>query len=309
MQIGLMLTEPSPKSSAPIEELVTYVQHARDDGLASIFMPQIFGLDTLTAFTAAGARIDGIELVSAVMPIYTRHPMAMAQQALTTSEAVGGRLTLGIGLSHQVIVEHMWGLDFDKPVTFMSEYLDALLPLLATRAANVDGTKVRAHFQISTPCTHEVPVMLAALAPRMLRLAGARTQGTILAWTGPKTVRDHVVPIITAAAEEAGRPTPRIVSMLPVCVTDDVPRARELGGHIFAHYGQLPSYQRMLEHEGASSVGDVAIVGTADEVREQIAAHEEIGVTDFVAAEFGSRDELEATRDVLRSLCLAGARR
>src|SRR4029079_9214367 len=132
-----------------------------------------------------------------------------AQQALTTQAAVGGRLTLGAGLSHQFIVEQMWGLRFDKPVRFMDEYLDALLPLLSSRAADVDGSVVRAHFGITTPCPDEVPVMLAALAPRMLRLAGTRTQGTILAWTGPKTVREHVVPIITEAASEAGRPSPR----------------------------------------------------------------------------------------------------
>src|SRR5688500_6016911 len=104
MRIGVMLEEPGPNSPAPIEEVVAYVERARDNGLSSIFMPQIFGLDTLTALTVAGSRVDGIELVTAVMPIYTRHPIAMAQQALTTQEAVRGRLTLGIGLSHEFIV-------------------------------------------------------------------------------------------------------------------------------------------------------------------------------------------------------------
>jgi 5,10-methylenetetrahydromethanopterin reductase len=162
---------------------------------------------------------------------------------------------------------------------------------------------------ISAPAPYPVPVMLAALAPRMLKLAGARTDGTILAWTGPATVREHVAPIITSAAEGAGRPAPRIASMLPVCVTDDSARARERAAKVFAHYGQLPSYRAMLDREGAATVGDVAIVGGPDEVTDAIAAHADIGVTDFVISEFGTPDDNAATRDVVRSLTreLAGA--
>jgi 5,10-methylenetetrahydromethanopterin reductase len=305
MRIGLMLEEPGPKSADPIGHVTRYIERAKDDGMSSIFMPQIFGLDTLTTFAAAGSRVDDIELVSAVMPVYTRHPIAMAQQALTTQAAVGGRLTLGLGLSHEFIVRHMWGLDFDKPVRFMDEYLSVLLPLLSDRNVAFEGEALRAQFGISTPCPHPVAVMLAALAPRMLRLAAQRADGTILAWTGPATVRDHVVPTITAAADAAGRPAPRVASMMPVCVTDDVAAARERAATIFAHYGQLPSYRAMLDREGAASVADIAIAGSADEVVDRIVAHAEIGVTDFIASEFGSPDELENTRDALRSLCAA----
>jgi 5,10-methylenetetrahydromethanopterin reductase len=302
MRIGLMLNEPGPDSPDPIGNVTAVIAAAKDDGFSSIFMPQIFGLDTLTTFTAAGSRVENIELVAAVMPIYTRHPLAMAQQALTTQAAVGGRLTLGVGLSHGFIVEHMFGLPFSKPVRFMDEYLDALLPLLAERKADVAGEVVRMNAAISAPAPHSVPVMLAALAPRMLKLAGARTDGTILAWTGPATVRDHVAPIITSAAEAAGRPVPRIASMLPVCVTDDVPGARERAAKVFAHYGQLPSYRAMLDREGAATVGDVAIVGSRGEATDAIAAHAAIGVTDFVISEFGTPDENAVTREVVRSL-------
>jgi F420-dependent oxidoreductase-like protein len=306
MRIGLMLNEPGPNSPDPIAEVTASIAAAKDDGFSSIFLPQIFGLDTLTLFTAAGSRVDDIELVSAVMPIYTRHPIAMAQQALTTQAAVGGRLTLGIGLSHSFIVEHMWGLRFDKPVRFMDEYLTVLRSLLDTRTAEFDGSHVRAHFGITTPAPFDVPVMLAAMAPRMLKLAGQRTDGTILAWTGINTVREHVAPIITSAAEAAGRSQPRIASMLPVCVTEDVTRARERAAKVFAHYGQLPSYRAMLEKEGATSVADVAIIGRAEEVTEAVAAHADVGVTDFVVSEFGTPDENAATREALRSLAFAG---
>ncbi len=304
MRIGLMLTEPGPGPD-PIAELVEYVAQAKAAGFDSIFMPQVLGLDALTAIAVAGSRVDGIELATGVVPIYTRHPLALAQQALTTQAAMDGRLTLGIGLSHKVIVENMFGLPFDKPARFMDEYLSVLLPLLDERKVSFDGEKVRTHLGITTPCPHPVPVMLAALAPRMLRLAGARTQGTILWMTGPATVRDHVLPVITAAADAAGLPAPRIVCGLPVCVTDDVPDAREQANAEFAIYGQLPSYKAMLDREGASSPADVAIVGTASEVTDRISSLADVGVTDFIVAELGTSDDKQRTREALRTLTAA----
>ena len=304
MHIGLMLTEPGAGPD-PVGDLVAYVSQAKADGFDSIFMPQVLGLDALTSIAVAGSRVDGIELATAVVPIYTRHALALAQQALTTQTAVDGRLTLGIGLSHKVVVENMFGLSFDKPVRFMDEYLSVLLPLLEQRNVSFSGEKLQTHLGISTPCPHPVPVMLAALAPKMLRLAGERTDGTILWMTGPATVKDHVVPLISAAADAAGRPAPRIVCGLPVCVTDDVAGAREQANEEFAIYGHLPSYKAMLDREGASSPGDVGIVGTASEVVDRISSMADVGVTDFIVAEFGTTDDKIHTREALRTLTAA----
>jgi F420-dependent oxidoreductase-like protein len=306
MQIGTSLPEPdSPQALALLRDNML---RAADDGFASVWMAHIFGLDALTALTVAGAGIDGLEVGTAVVPTYPRHPAALAQQALTAALALDGRLALGIGLSHKIVIEDMYGYSFAAPATHMSEYLSVLLPLLDGEQAAFSGTTVRAGIGLSTPRTGPVPVLLAAMAPRMLALAGERTAGTILWMTGPATVRDYIAPAITAAARAAGRPDPRVVCILPVCVTDDPDGARARAAKVFEIYGHLPSYRAMLDREGAAGPADLAIVGDEDTVAAQIAALAECGVTDFVAGEYARPDEQPRTRALLKSLIASGSR-
>jgi 5,10-methylenetetrahydromethanopterin reductase len=302
MRIGVSAAETSGPDA--LTRLADQLRKAADDGFASAWMSNIFGLEALTSLAVAGSGVPGIELGTAVVPTYPRHPAVLAQQALTASLALGGRLALGIGLSHQIVIQDMYGYDFSRPARHMREYLDVLVPLLAGEPVAVDGETVRAHIGLSVPRSGtEMPLLLAALAPRMLKLAGTRTDGTILWMTGPATVRDYVVPAITAAAREAGRPAPRVVCILPVCVTDDPERARADAGKAFAIYGQLPSYRAMLDREGAAGPADVAIVGSEDVVAARISALADAGVTDFVAGEYARGDDGPRTRAFLRTLC------
>lgn len=300
MRIGMSL--PDPGGADALTVLRDELRKAADDGFSSAWLANIFGLDALTALAVAGSAVPGIEVGTAVVPTYPRHPAALAQQALTAALALGGRLTLGIGLSHKIVIEDMYGYSFDAPAIHMSEYLSVLLPLLDGQPAAFQGTTLRAGIGLSTPRPDPVPVLLAALGPRMLRLAGERTAGTVLWMTGPATVRDYIVPTITAAAQAAGRPAPRVVCTLPVCVTDDPDAARARAAKVFAIYGQLPSYRSMLDREGAAGPADVAIVGDEDSVASQIAALSDYGVTDFVAGEFGKGHDAERTRALLRAL-------
>ena len=300
MRIGTSLAEPAGPEA--ISKLAAQLQRAADDGFASAWMSNIFGLDALTAIAAVGGQVPGIEVGTAVVPTYPRHPAVLAQQALTTSLAVGGRLALGIGLSHRIVIEDMYGYSFERPAVHMREYLSVLLPLLEGEAASFQGSTLRAGIGLSTPRPHPVPVLLAALAPRMLQLAGERTDGTVTWMTGPATIRDHIVPAISRAASDAGRPAPRIVCILPVCVSDDPDGARARAEQVFAIYGQLPSYRAMLDKEGAAGPGDVAIVGAEDAVAWQVKALAEAGVTDFVALQYGRGEEERRTRDLLKSL-------
>ncbi len=300
MRIGTSLAEPAGADA--LTALRDQLRQAADDGFASAWISNIFGLDALTALAVAGSQVPGIEVGTAVVPTYPRHPAVLAQQALTTALAVGGRLALGIGLSHQIVIEDMYGYSFERPARHMREYLSVLLPLLEGRPAAFDGSTLRAHISLSTPRAGRVPVLLAALAPQMLRLAGERADGTVLWMTGPATVRDYIVPAITAAARDAGRGSPRIVCILPVCVTDDTAAARAAAEKVFAIYGQLPSYRAMLNREGAAGPGDVAITGDEDTVAAQITALADAGVTDFVAGEYVRGDDRRRTRDLLRSL-------
>jgi 5,10-methylenetetrahydromethanopterin reductase len=300
MRIGTFLNEPA--GAEALGRLRDQMQTAADDGFSSAWLLNIFGLDALTALAVAGSQVPGIEFGTAVVPTYPRHPAALAQQALTVATAVGGRLTLGIGLSHKIVIEDMYGYSFDHPARHMREYLSILLPLLDGQHASFQGETLRAAIGLTTPRPGRVPVLLAALAPQMLRLAGQRTDGTVLWMTGPATVRDYVVPAITQAAAEAGRPSPRVVCVLPVCVTDDPDAARVRASRLFEIYGQLPSYRAMLDREGAANPGDIVVTGDEDSVAAQVAALSEAGVTDFVAAEFSRGEEQARTRALLKSL-------
>jgi len=300
MRIGVGLQDPA--GPAPMTALREQLQRAADQGFASAWMSNIFGVDALTALAVAGSQVPGIEVGTAVVPTYPRHPAALAQQARTVAAAVDGRLVLGIGTSHRIVIEDMFGYDFGKPILHMREYLDVLLPLLDGQPVAVSGTTVRANIGLTTPCPGRVPVLLAALGPQMLRLAGERTDGTVLWMTGPATVRDHIVPTITAAARDAGRPSPRVVCSLPVCVTDDPDGARERATQVFAIYGDLPSYRAMLDREGAAGPAEVAVVGDEDTVAAQVGALAEAGVTDFVAVEYTGGPDGARTRAFLRTL-------
>jgi len=300
MRIGVSQDEPAGPEA--LTRLRDQLQHAADDGFASYWMSNIFGLDALTALAVAGSQVPGIELGTAVVPTYPRHPAVLAQQALTTATALDGRLALGIGLSHKIVIDDMYGYSFDRPARHMREYLSVLLPLLDGQQAAFEGETMRAAIGLTTPRPGRVPVLLAALAPQMLRLAGQRTDGTVLWMTGPATVRDYVVPAIREAAQAAGRPSPRVVCALPVCVTDDPDGARARANRVFAIYGQLPSYRAMLDKEGAGQPGDIALTGDENAVAAQITALAEAGVTDFVAAEYSRGDDAERTRALLKSL-------
>src|SRR5580700_11058886 len=306
MRIGILAAEPG--GAQALGKLADQLHRAADDGFASFWLSNIFGLDALTSLAVAGSQVPGIELGTAVVPTYPRHPAVLAQQALTAALAVGpGRLTLGIGLSHRIVIEDMYGYSFDRPARHMREYLAVLRPLLDGSAAAFDGETVRGHIGLSVPPPAPVPLLLAAMAPQMLRLAGERADGTILWMTGPATVREHIVPEVTAAARKAGRPAPRVVCQLPVCVTDDAAAARAAADKALAIYGQLPSYRAMLDREGAAGPGDVTIAGDEDAVAAQIAAVAEAGATDFVAVDISSGADAPRTRALLGSLASAAA--
>ena len=301
MRIGISAVESGDAQA--LSNLTDQVRRAADDGFASVWIANIFGLEALTALAVAGSQVPGIELGTAVVPTYPRHPAVLAQQALTTALAVGpGRLALGIGLSHKIVIEDMYGYSFDRPARHMREYLSVLRPLLDGTPVSVSGDTLSAHIGLSVPRTGPVPVLLAAMAPRMLALAGEQTDGTILWMTGPATVRDYVVPAITAAASAAGRPSPRVVCTLPVAVTSDPDAVRAAANQELAIYGQLPSYRAMLDKEGAAGPGDVAVTGDEDAVAAQIQALAEAGVTDFVALEIARGADRERTRNLLKKV-------
>jgi len=297
MRIGVMFD-----TEKPFEEMVGQVVGLRDAGIEMAWSSQIFGYDALTALAVIGREVPDIDVGTAVIPTYPRHPVMLAGQALTVQAATGGRLTLGIGLSHQMVIENVFGLSFEQPARHMREYLSILMPLLEGEQVTFAGETLSAStfgpLQIDAPAPI---VLVAALGTTMLGIAGRMASGTVTWMTGPATVESHIVPTIRAAAAGAGRPEPRIGVGLPVCVTDDAAAAREKAAEVFSIYGNLPSYRAMLDREGAGGPADVAIVGTEAEVKARVRQLADIGATEFCGAPFGTAEQIKASIGALAS--------
>jgi F420-dependent oxidoreductase-like protein len=289
-----------------VESQVQHIVDAEADGFDNVWAGQVFGPDSMTVIALAGQRTTRIEMGTAVVPTFPRHPFVMAQQAMTVQAATGGRFVLGVGLSHKPVIENMWGMSYEHPARHMKDYLSVLLPLVREGRVAFSGEVYSTTAGIQVPGAAPVPVIIAALAPLMLQMAGEIADGTATWMTGVKTIETHVVPRISGAAKAAGRPAPRVVVGLPVCVTDDAAAAREVVGKVFRIYGQLPNYRRMLDKEGAAGPADVAIVGNEAQVEQQIRDLASAGATDFMAPMVPVGADADAslarTRALLKSL-------
>ncbi len=301
MRIGLMAGATAAAGNG-IQAIVDYAKMAEERGFSTIWLANIFGIDAVGACAIAGWDTSRIEFGTAVTPTYPRHPTALAQQAVTTSVACDGRFTLGIGLSHQMVIEDMLGLSYAKPAAHMNEYLQVIAPLLKGEAVDYAGEQYKVKLALDVPGAGEVPLIVAALGPAMLKLAGTYADGTTTWMTGPKTIESHIVPAISSAASEAGRAAPRIVCGLPIVVTRDVDAAREQIAKELAIYGMLPSYRAMLDREGVAGPAELSIVGDEATVRGEIQRLRDVGVTDFNAAIIPIEDgSMDATLDLLQS--------
>jgi F420-dependent oxidoreductase-like protein len=301
MQIGVFISEATGERT-PVEQLLANARDAEERGLATGWVPHItWSLDALTALTLAARETSRIELGSAVVPTFPRHPMALAQEALSVQAVAGGRLTLGIGPSHPVVIEGMYGLSYDHPAAHTEEYLGVLEACFAaTGRVDWDGERFQVHAMLDVPGAMDVPVLVAALAPRMLELTGRLAGGTITYWADEQAIAGHVVPRLTAAAAGAGRSAPRVVAGVPVAVTDDVDAARTRAARLFAAYEAIPTYQRILGRGATSNPVDVAVIGNEGQVRDRLLRFADAGATDLCASVLGLDDDRGASR--LRTL-------
>ena len=315
MRIGLMVGSDRERSRADrLAGLIDDGTRAEAGGFASFWFPQVPGyLDAMTATALLGQATSTIELGTAVVPIQTRHPMIMAQQALTTAAAAGGRFTLGVGPSHDWIINGQLGIPYDRPVRLVRDYLDVLLAAFAgPGAVDVDNDAFRVHSPVDVSDTGPVPVLLAALGPTMLRIAGERADGTVLWMADERAIGEHVAPRITEAAAAAARPAPRIVAGVPVAVCSDheADEARALASEVLGHAHFSPNYVRLLEHGDADDVGDTMAAGSESTVLRRLQRYRDAGVTDLAArvVPVGSdpvarQISRERTTDFLASLC------
>jgi F420-dependent oxidoreductase-like protein len=289
----------------PTSELAAQAATAEADGFSTWWAAQLAVPDALTAMAVVAGATSTIELGTAVIPIWLRHPLMLAAQALTLSEIAGGRVLLGIGLAHQSSIEDTLGIPFRRPAATMEQYLAVMLPALADRTVDVTGDIYSGHVDaVAGPPDVPTPrVMLAAMGPRMLELAGARTDGSILWLSGPRTIETRIRPALESAAKAAGRPEPRVVASVPVCVTDDADAVKGLIASVLDGYNDLPSYRGVMDAEGAEGPADVSLVGDEATVRAGLERFASAGTTDFSALEIPTNpDEETRTRALLKDL-------
>ncbi len=283
-----------------LNTLVSNIEKAETSGFSSYWIAQTGLVDALTVFSVAAASTSSIELGTAVIPTWNRHPQALAAQALTTQAATGGRTILGIGLAHKLSVEGQWKMKWEKPIRHMLDYLGVLEEMLATGKSSYEGEVWSYVGEAVRPTENPPKVMLAALGDQMLKIAGKRTDGTILWCVGPKTLERQIVPGISEAAADAGRPAPAVVCSLPVWVTDRPDEARAIVAKTLTIYGQLPSYRAMLDIEGVEGPADISLIGSPEQVAEGLAEISAAGATDFTGVIQGfDADEREQTWQVL----------
>ena len=299
MRIGLFAGATAAAGNS-LADIVDFSKTAESRGFDTVWLANVFGLDAVSTLAICGWETQRIELGTAVTPTYPRHPTALAQQAVTTNVASNGRFTLGIGLSHKMVIEDMLGMSYAKPASHMRDYLQVINPLLKGEAVDFQGEQYSAKLALNTPDATPVPLLVAALGPKMLEITGTFADGTTTWVTGPITLEKHIIPAISKAAHAAGKAAPRIVAGLPIAVTSDVAAAKAQIAKDLAMYGMLPSYRAMLDREGAAGPEDVALVGDETTVRAGIARLRDLGGTDFNAAITPTGEGVfEATMDLL----------
>ncbi|WP_280379290.1 LLM class F420-dependent oxidoreductase [Nocardia wallacei] len=309
MRIGVMIGPEKGDSARKLDRMLRDIEWAESAGLSTAWIPQIpTDFDALITIAAMGLRTSRIELGTAVVPLQAQHPIALARQALSAQAATGGRLALGVGPSHHWIVRDMLGLPYDKPAAYTRDYLEVLRAgLTGPGSVDVENATFTVHNPLDLGPVGPVPVLVAALGPVMLRIAGEQADGTVLWMADERAICEHVVPKITKAAADAGRPAPRVVAGLPVCLCEPgrVDEARARANRILGEAEVSPNYQRLLEQGDARDIGDLCLAGRETEIAAGLRRYADAGATDISVRLLpigDNRDELVASKRRTREL-------
>ncbi|WP_024803997.1 TIGR03564 family F420-dependent LLM class oxidoreductase [Nocardia sp. BMG51109] len=297
MRIGVYLAK-----TMPLDQVLELVRSVAEAELDSMFFGQVFGWDALTLAALAGQHAPGLEVGTAVVPTYPRHPVALAGQALTTAAALGGPLTLGIGPSHPPVIENAYGVPYARPAAHSREFLSILGPLLRGEQVDVHGEILSATAALDIPAPATPSVLLAALGPKMLDIAGTLADGTVTTWATPEFIADTIAPRLRAAAGSAGRPAPRIAAIVTAAVTDDPGSVGEAVAQRTAPVARLPSYRELLDRQGLAAASETAVLGDESTVAAHVRDFAAAGTTDLLVSPIGSPVDQSRTLALLRDL-------
>jgi F420-dependent oxidoreductase-like protein len=307
MRMGLQVSADRGRYATKVEKLQADARWADEAGLDTVWTPQIPDeFDVMTAVTLLGAATSRIEVGTSVVPVQPRHPIVLAQQALSNQAVCTGRFTLGLGVSHHWIIEDMLGLPYERQATAMRCYLDVLDQALAGPGkVQVDNALFHINAPLDVTDITPTPILIAALGPVMLNLAGERADGTVLWLADERTIASHVVPLITKAAEGVGRPAPRVMAGVPVCLCadDQIEAAVERTNRTLSEVVDSPNYARLMQHGDARRIGDVLICGSEATMEKRLRSFADAGVTDLNAriVPLGEgREEIKASAERTR---------
>jgi F420-dependent oxidoreductase-like protein len=304
MRIGIFISD-TDRLRTTLDDLIGNAIWAEEHGFDTAWAPHLVtSLDALVGLAVAARSTTRIELATAVVPTYPVHPLALARAAATTQAAAGGRFTLGIGPSHPIVIQEMLGLDYERPAAHTREVLEILRRACGGEPVVHAGDRYRIDMPYyDVPGNQPISLLVAALAPMMLKLAGEIADGTIAYWADEHALATHVVPSIVDAAAAAGRPPPRVVAGIPVAVAADPARARELAAQSLAMYEQIPTYQRILAHGRSATCVDVAVIGTEAEVLDRLAAYAQSGATDLALSPMALGESVEEATSSRERTC------
>jgi 5,10-methylenetetrahydromethanopterin reductase len=313
VRVGVMIGPERRDTARKPEGMVRDVEWAEAAGMDTVWIPQIPGdFDALLTIALLATRTTRIELGTAVVPLQAQHPIALARQALSAHAIANGRLALGVGPSHHWIVRDMLGLAYDKPAAYTRDYLDVLNAALnGPGQVDIENETFTVHNPLDLGPVARLPVLVAALGPVMLRIAGERADGTVLWMADERAIGDHIAPRITKAADNVGRPAPRVIAGIPVCLCapSEVDTARERANRVLGEAEFSPNYQRLLDHGDSKDVGDICAAGDEDAILTRFRSFADAGVTDLSVRLLpigNDRDELIAskrrTREVVADL-------
>lgn len=285
MRLGVMLGAERGRYATKVERLEADARAAEEAGFSSVWIPQVpDDFDALTAATLVARATERIEIATAVVPIQPRHPISLAQQALSVQAVAKGRLSLGLGVSHHWVIDEMFGLPYETPVAELRDHLDVLVPALGDGLGlvSVDSDRYHVRYPLDITDIAPTPILLAALGPAMLKLAGERTDGTILWMADERAIGDHIAPTITKAAEGVGRRPPRVVAGVPVCLCapDEVEEAVSRTNRLLSEAEVSPNYQKLLDRGDAQQIGDLLAAGTEEMIAARLRSFASAGATD-----------------------------
>ncbi|MFE7313622.1 LLM class F420-dependent oxidoreductase [Streptomyces sp. NPDC057555] len=283
MNVGVALNPTAPANQ--IDASVQLAKEAAAAGLRSAWFGQTFGADSPQLAALVGREVPELHVGTSAIPVFGRHPLLVSSQAQTAQAATHGRYHLGLALGTKLLTETGFGLPFERPVARLREFLTALRQLIETGSADFHGELLTATTPIPARvpgAESGVPVLVAAMGPQALRVSGELADGILPYLAGPRALAEHIVPAVTAAAEAAGRPAPRIVALVPGVVTDDVEAVRATFTENLAFYEQIPSYARVIGLSGGRRAGDIAVIGDEEKVAAEVQRYRDAGATEVV---------------------------